>query len=446
MLSANSIREIFIDYFKNKDHIYMHSSPVKPQNDPSLLFCNAGMNQFKPTFLGDTNLEQIGVKRVCNSQKCIRAGGKHNDLDDVGRDIYHHTFFEMLGNWSFNDYWKSEAIGFAWDLLVNVYKLDPERIYVTYFAGDEKVGLQLDDETRDHWMKYLPASRVLPSGMSDNFWEMGDSGPCGGCTEIHYDKYNLGDDSYCSNVAQLVNQDDPNVLELWNLVFIEYDRKETEDKSIYNLEKLGKRYVDTGMGFERLVSILQQKESNYDTDVFAELFEKLSTLTKVRKYSGLIGDGDNDEIDTSYRIIVDHIRTIVVCLSDDVVPGHNMRESVLRQILRRAIRVGQMNLSIREPFLWKLVDIVACGLGNFYENIPTNVDKIKYIIKREEEDYTKTLKSAYKSLEKLLKKYTRDGQNYITEADVEILWNTHGFPKEMIEKELALKEFSIKTN
>lgn len=454
------IREVFIDYFKYTCHTFIPSSSVKPQNDPSLLFCNAGMNQFKPVFLGEKEIFEPGcnnsivtrvdgskvpplLKRACNSQKCIRAGGKHNDLADVGRDIYHHTFFEMLGNWSFNDYWKTKAIGYAWDLLTTKYHLDPSRIFVTYFGGDKRIGLPPDEECRNLWLRYLPSERVLPFGMDDNFWEMGDSGPCGGCTEIHYNKYAVDSGKY-ADAASLVNQDDPNVLEIWNLVFIEYNRMSTEDKSAYDLVPLPKRYVDTGMGLERLVSILQNKSSNYDTDVFTALFAKLSELTKKRPYEGKVGEEDDQEIDTSYRIIVDHIRTVCVCLSDDVVPGHNMRESVLRQILRRAIRVGQMHLNIREPFLWKLVDTVAKVLGKFYTNIPVNVDKIRYIIKREEDDYTKTLKSAYKALDKLLKKYVRDNINTITPKDVENMWNTHGFPKEMIEKELSLKEFSIK--
>lgn len=433
--NTNVVREVFIKYFEHWKHTHIHSSSVEPKDDPSLLFCNAGMNQFKPIFLGN---KEITTPRACNSQKCIRAGGKHNDLDDVGKDIYHHTFFEMLGNWSFNDYWKSEAIDFAWDLLTNIYKLDKSRIYVTYFGGDESIGLNPDEECREIWTKYLPDERILPFNMKDNFWEMGNSGPCGGCTEIHYDRSDLDRDA-----SSLVNMDDPSVLEIWNLVFMEYNRLETEDSSEYKLERLSQRFVDTGMGLERLVSILQHKESNYDTDVFSDLFETLSQLTEKRSYEGKVGNDDEDLIDTSYRIIVDHIRTVSVCLADDVIPGHQMRNNVLRQILRRAVRYGRIYLEITQPFFWKLVDPLANGLGSHFKNIAENKEKIKYIIQTEENNYMKTLNTAYKNFDKLLKKYEKNKEDTVSLKDVHDLWNTHGYPREVVERDIRNRGFKI---
>lgn len=442
--TLDNVRQTFIDYYTHKSHRYVHSSSVKPYNDPSLLFCNAGMNQFKPIFIGE---EPIPFKRACNSQKCIRAGGKHNDLDDVGKDIYHHTFFEMLGNWSFNDYWKETAIDYAWDLLVNVYRLNPDKIYVTYFGGNDTIGVPEDQESKKIWERYLPKDHILPFGMKDNFWEMGDSGPCGPCTEIHYDRSvnnntestNSNKNSKTRNAANLVNKDDPDVLEIWNLVFIQYNRIETKDTNEYKLEKLVNRFVDTGMGLERLVSILQGKQSNYDTDVFDGLFKQLSSLNnKLPDYSGKVGDEDQNEIDTAYRIIVDHIRTVCVCLSDDIVPGHQERNNVLRQILRRAVRYGHSRLGFKQPFFWKLADTLCDSLGDFYPKLWENRETIKYIIQTEETQYAKSIKSAYRAFNRFIKDKTS-----VTRKDANDFWTTFGFPVETFHYECKQRNITI---
>ncbi|XP_062112959.1 alanine--tRNA ligase [Humulus lupulus] len=417
--SAKRVRDTFFSFFEEKNHVFWKSSPVVPHNDPTLLFANAGMNQFKPIFLGtaDPNTALSKLSRACNTQKCIRAGGKHNDLDDVGKDTYHHTFFEMLGNWSFGDYFKKEAIGWAWELLTEVYKLPADRIYATYFGGDEKAGLAPDNEARDIWLQFLPSERVLPFGCKDNFWEMGDTGPCGPCTEIHYDRIGNRD------AASLVNNDDPTCIEIWNLVFIQFNRE--NDGS---LKSLPAKHVDTGLGFERLTSVLQNKMSNYDTDVFLPIFDAIQKTTGARPYSGKVGSDDVDKIDMAYRVVADHIRTLSFAIADGSCPGNEGREYVLRRILRRAVRYGSEVLKAQEGFFHGLVDIVVKVMGDVFPELKQHEGRIREIIADEEASFGKTL---LKGIEKF-KKAAQDVEGKtLSGQDAFVLWDTFGFPLDL---------------
>jgi alanyl-tRNA synthetase len=374
MLSAPAIRRAFIEFFvQGAGHTVVPSSPVVPHDDPTLLFTNAGMNQFKDVFLGRGTRP---YRRAVNSQKCIRAGGKHNDLEDVGRDTYHHTFFEMLGNWSFGDYFKTESIAWGWELLTTVLGVAPDRLYATYFEGSERLGLEPDADARDLWLSFLPPERVLPGGMKDNFWEMGETGPCGPCSEIHYDR--IGG----RNAAALVNQGDPDVLEIWNHVFIQFNR---ESESV--LKALPARHVDTGMGFERLVSVMQGKRSNYDTDLWAPLFAAIRLRTKARPYQGAL----NDPVDVAYRVIADHMRCLTVALTDGAVPGSEGRGYVLRRILRRAVRHGHQTLGVQEPFLHDLVPAVVDSLGEAFPELRSRPQRVAELLRDEELAFGRTL-------------------------------------------------------
>ncbi|XP_002894237.2 alanine--tRNA ligase [Arabidopsis lyrata subsp. lyrata] len=416
---ARRVRDTYVDFFKGKGHKFWPSSPVVPHNDPTLLFANAGMNQYKPIFLGtaDPNTELSKLTRACNTQKCIRAGGKHNDLDDVGKDTYHHTFFEMLGNWSFGDYFKKEAIEWAWELLTKVYGLPTDRIYATYFGGDEKAGLQPDNEARDIWLQFLPSGRVLPFGCKDNFWEMGDTGPCGPCTEIHYDRVGNRDAAY------LVNNDDPTCLEIWNLVFIQFNRE-----SDGSLKPLPAKHVDTGMGFERLTSVLQNKMSNYDTDVFMPIFDDIQKATGARAYSGKVGPEDDDRVDMAYRVVADHIRTLSFAIADGSRPGNEGREYVLRRILRRAVRYGKQILKAEEGFFNGLVSSVIRVMGDVFTELKEHEKKITEIIKEEEASFCKTL---VKGIEKFQKAEQAVQGNTLSGEDAFVLWDTYGFPLDL---------------
>jgi alanyl-tRNA synthetase len=380
MPTASEIRQQFIDYFKGRHgHTVVPSSPVVPHDDPTLLFTNAGMNQFKPYFLGT---EQPQYPRAVDTQKCIRAGGKHNDLEDVGKDTYHHTFFEMLGNWSFGDYFKKEAIDWAWDLLVNVWQIDPERLHATYFEGDASEGLEPDTESRDLWLNYLPAERVHPGNKKDNFWEMGDTGPCGPCSEVHYDR------TPDKSGAKLVNADaQDNVVEIWNLVFIQFNRSPGSGGQLGKLSPLPAKHVDTGMGFERIVRVLQGKESNYDTDVFTPLFEAIQKVTGARPYGGSL-DGHTD---IAYRILADHIRCLTFALTDGAVPSNEGRGYVLRRILRRAVRHGRQTFGMEKPFFYKLVDSVVGLMGDAFPELKKDPTGIAEIIREEEVSFGKTI-------------------------------------------------------
>ncbi|KAG9658478.1 alanyl-tRNA synthetase, partial [Aureobasidium melanogenum] len=383
--NAAKVRSTFIDYFvKKREHTFVPSSSVVPHSDPTLLFANAGMNQYKSIFLGtvDPSSDFASLKRATNSQKCIRAGGKHNDLDDVGKDSYHHTFFEMLGNWSFGDYFKKEAIAWSWELLTKEFGLDPARMYVTYFEGDKAGGLEPDLEAKELWKSVgVPEDHILPGNMKDNFWEMGDQGPCGPCSEIHYDR--IGG----RNAAHLVNMDDPNVLEIWNNVFIQYNRE--SDKS---LRPLPNKHVDTGMGFERLVSVLQDKSSNYDTDVFTPLFDRIQEITGVRKYEGKFGSEDADGIDTAYRVVADHVRLLTFAITDGGIPNNMGRGYVVRRVLRRGARYARkyLNTDIGD-FFSKIVPTLVAQMGDMFPEIKKKEQDVKEILNEEELSFAKTL-------------------------------------------------------
>ena len=415
------VRDTFINFFKDQhDHTYWPSSPCVPHDDPTLLFANAGMNQYKPLFLGtcDPNLEMSKLKRAVNSQKCIRAGGKHNDLDDVGKDVYHHTFFEMLGNWSFGQYFKEGAIEMAWKCLTEEFKLDPERLYATYFGGDEST--PCDDEARNIWLKYLPASRVLPFGAKDNFWEMGATGPCGPCTEIHYDRIGNRD------AAPMVNADLPDVIEIWNVVFIQFNRE--IDGS---LRPLPAQHVDTGMGFERLTSILQGKDSNYDTDIFTPIFKAIQEITGARPYAGKIGKEDEGYVDMAYRVVADHIRTLSFAIADGAIPSNDGRGYVLRRVLRRAVRYGRQNLGAELGFFSKLVPVLADLMGGVFPELKEHQNHVTAIVKDEEESFSRTLDKGLQKFKELAEKVGDD--KVFSGEDAHFLYTSMGFPVDLTE-------------
>ncbi|MFG0247332.1 MAG: alanine--tRNA ligase [Phycisphaeraceae bacterium JB051] len=414
MPTSNEIRQQFIDFFAQKHgHTFVPSSPVVPHNDPTLLFANAGMNQFKPYFLGT---EEPPYPRAANTQKCIRAGGKHNDLDDVGKDTYHHTFFEMLGNWSFGDYFKTEAIAWAWELLVDVWGLDPNRLHATYFEGDASEGLEPDTEAKALWSKFLPEDRIHPGNKKDNFWEMGDTGPCGPCSEIHYD----GTPDFSG--AAHVNADNPQVIEIWNLVFMQFNRK--QDSS---LESLPAKHVDTGMGFERITRILQGKTSNYDTDVFTPIFAAIEEVTGAKPYDGGEDTLEN-AVDIAYRVIADHIRTLTFALSDGAHCGNDGRNYVLRSILRRAVRFGKQTFGLEEPFFYKLVPTVVENFGESFPELAKNPQAVIDELKEEEIAFRKTLD---RGIELFNRAAASSKNKTISGEDAFELYATYGFPLDL---------------
>ncbi|MDX2131660.1 MAG: alanine--tRNA ligase [Planctomycetota bacterium] len=417
--TVDRVRAAFIDYFVSKrSHVFVPSSPCVPLDDPTLLFTNAGMNQFKPIFLGqaDPNSDLGRLRRAANSQKCIRAGGKHNDLDDVGKDTYHHTFFEMLGNWSFGEYFKQEAVDWSWELLTKVYALSPDRLYATYFEGNPRAGLEPDHETRALWLKYLPPERVLPGNMKDNFWEMGETGPCGPCTEIHYDR--IGPQERGRFVPELVNAGDPDLIEIWNNVFIQFNREDAG-----TLKPLPARHVDTGMGLERLTSILQNKRSNYDTDVFMPIFARIEQLTNPpHGYTGRLGAADTGNVDTAYRVIADHIRTLTFAITDGALPSNVGRGYVLRRILRRAVRFGRQVLGARTGFFAQLVPTVVERFGHAFPELNKDPARVAAVIHEEEESFGKTLDRGIKLFEEVA------ARSPISGDDAFKLYDTYGFP------------------
>uniref|UniRef100_A0A672NZC6 Alanine--tRNA ligase n=1 Tax=Sinocyclocheilus grahami TaxID=75366 RepID=A0A672NZC6_SINGR len=419
-LTAAQIREKFIDFFRRHEHQYVHSSATIPLDDPTLLFANAGMNQFKPIFLNtiDPSHPMARLHRAANTQKCIRAGGKHNDLDDVGKDVYHHTFFEMLGSWSFGDYFKHLACEMALELLTKEFGIPIGRLYVTYFGGHADAGLEPDLECKQIWLDLgMEESRILPGSMKDNFWEMGDTGPCGPCSEIHYDRIGGRD------AAHLVNMDDPNVLEIWNLVFIQFNR---ESETV--LKPLPKKSIDTGMGLERLVSVLQNKMSNYDTDLFIPYFEAIQKGTGARAYTGKVGHSE-DGIDMAYRVLADHARTITIALSDGGRPDNTGRGYVLRRILRRAVRYAHEKLGAQKGFFASLVDVVVESLGDAFPELRKDPDMVKDIINEEEVQFLKTLSRGRRILDRKIQSL---GDSKTIPGDTAwLLYDTYGFPLDL---------------
>ncbi|MEM8835129.1 MAG: alanine--tRNA ligase [Planctomycetota bacterium] len=423
--SAASIRQQFLDFFVERaGHTVVPSSPVVPFDDPTLLFANAGMNQFKPIFLGsvEPGSRFEGLKRAVDSQKCIRAGGKHNDLDDVGRDTYHHTFFEMLGNWSFGDYFKEEAVQWAWELLTDIWGLDPNRLYATYFEGDKSLGLDADREAYDLWTRYLPPERVLPGNTKDNFWDMGDTGPCGPCSELHYDSRPEQERASVPGY-QLVNRDSPTVIEIWNLVFIQYNRT-----GATSLEPLPAKHVDTGMGFERIVAALQGKQSNYDTDVFSPIFDRIREITGAKPYGGSM----TDKADTAYRILADHARCLSVAIADGAEPSNDGRGYVLRRILRRAVRHGRQTMNMDRPFLADVVPAVVETVGAHFPEVRERASHIRDVIEDEEASFRRTLDQGMKlfdmAVETATNKPAGEGHLVIAASDAFKLHDTYGFP------------------
>ena len=409
MLTANQIRKTFLDFFKSKGHEIVPSAPMVVKNDPTLMFNNSGMAPFKDLFLGNA---PIKFPRIADTQKCLRVSGKHNDLEEVGVDTYHHTMFEMLGNWSFGDYFKKEAIAWAWELLHDVYKLDADRMYVTVFEGNAEENLAFDQEAHDCWKKYIAEDRILKGNKKDNFWEMGDTGPCGPCTEIHID---LRDDADRKKVdaKTLVNNDHPQVIEIWNNVFMEFERK--ADGS---LVKLPKQHVDTGMGFERLCMALQGKKSNYDTDVFQPLIQFLEKASN-KNYR------TDEKTDIAMRVIADHIRTIAFAIADGQLPSNNKAGYVIRRILRRAVRYGYTFLNFQQPFMYTLVPVLCEQMGETFPELKKQQSLIERVIKEEESSFLKTLGNGINRFENLCKSLTTK----TIKGDFAFeLFDTYGFP------------------
>ena len=428
MMTSKEIRKSFLDFFAKKDHKIVPSAPMVVKNDPTLMFTNAGMNQFKDIFLGN---EPAKYSRVADSQKCLRVSGKHNDLEEVGHDTYHHTMFEMLGNWSFGDYFKKEIIDWAWEYLTEVVKLDKNRLYATVFEGSAEENLAADEEAKGYWLKHLPAERVIMGNKHDNFWEMGATGPCGPCSEIHIDLRSDEERAKKPGV-ELVNQSHPQVIEIWNLVFMQFNRK--ADGS---LEPLPAKHVDTGMGFERLCMALQGKQSNYDTDIFQPVIQEIARLTGI-KY------GANEKTDVAMRVIADHIRAISFAIADGQLPSNAKAGYVIRRILRRAVRYAYTFLNQSDPFMYKLLPVFTSVMGEAYPELTAQKDIIEKVIIEEETSFLKTLETGIKLLDKVVAKAKSENKTEIDGKTVFVLYDTFGFPLDLTE--LILKENSMTLN
>jgi len=426
-MTSQEIRQSFLDFFEGKQHKIVPSAPMVIKDDPTLMFTNAGMNQFKNIILGN---DPIKYSRVADSQKCLRVSGKHNDLEEVGHDTYHHTMFEMLGNWSFGDYFKKEAIEWAWEYLVDVLKLDTDRLYVTVFEGYAPEGLERDDEAAAIWEQFLPKDRIINGNKKDNFWEMGDTGPCGPCSEIHID---IRDDEDRAKIdgLTLVNGSHPQVIEIWNNVFMQYNRK--ADGS---LEGLPAKVIDTGMGFERLCMAMQGVQSNYDTDVFTPIIAEIGKVCGAEY-------GKNEKVDIAMRVIADHIRTIAFSITDGQLPSNAKAGYVIRRILRRAVRYGYTFLGQRSAFMYKLIDVLGENMGKAYPELISQKSLIEKVIKEEEESFLRTLETGIKLLDKVMDETKKDGKTEVTGKVAFTLYDTFGFPLDLTELILRENNFTV---
>ncbi len=429
-MTSKEIRKAFLHYFESKQHKIVKSAPMVVKDDPTLMFTNAGMNQFKEIFL---DLKTPEALRVADSQKCLRVSGKHNDLEQVGKDTYHHTMFEMLGNWSFGDYFKKEAIQYAWEFLTDIMRIDEDRLYATVFEGDKNDNLKKDTEAFNYWKRYLPEERILNGNKKDNFWEMGETGPCGPCSEIHID---LRIEKQRDKKAgfKLVNKDHPEVIEIWNLVFIQFNRKQNGV-----LETLPKKHVDTGMGFERLCMVVQNKKSNYDTDLFQPLIKHIEKLTGF-KY------GKNDDIDIAMRVVSDHIRTIAFSIADGQLPSNEKAGYVIRRILRRAVRYAYSFLNQNDPFLFKLIPTLIEVLGEQYPEISKQKDLIIKVTEEEEFSFLKTLDTGIKLFNDVLDKLKKSGKKELDGKTAFKLYDSYGFPPDLTELILSEKNYTYDKN
>ena len=416
-MQSTEIRQAFLDFFASKEHAIVPSAPMVVKGDPTLMFTNAGMNQFKDIFLGNAPRK---YPRAADTQKCLRVSGKHNDLEEVGHDTYHHTMFEMLGNWSYGDYFKKEAIEWAWELLHDVYKLPAERMYATVFEGSEEDGVPFDQEAYDYWLQYLPADHIIRGNKHDNFWEMGETGPCGPCSEIHFD---LRDEEEIAKIPgrEMVNMSHPQVIEIWNLVFMQFNRKANG-----SLEELPARNVDTGMGFERLCMVMQNKKSNYDTDVFQPTIQRIASLSG-KQY------GVDEKCDVAMRVMADHLRAISFSIADGQLPSNVKAGYVIRRILRRAVRYGYTYLGFNEPMLCKLVPVLVAQMGEQFPELKAQQTLVEKVIEEEESSFLRTLATGINLLDGVVARTKKEGKELISGKDAFVLYDTFGFPIDLTE-------------
>lgn len=427
-MNSYEIRDAFLKFFESKEHKIVPSAPLVVKNDPTLMFTNAGMNQFKDIFLGN---EPAKYKRIADSQKCLRVSGKHNDLEEVGHDTYHHTMFEMLGNWSFGDYFKEEAIDWAWEFLTEVLKIDKKLLYVTVFEGSKEEGLEMDSEAMEFWKKHVSPDRILMGNKKDNFWEMGDQGPCGPCSEIHID---LRSDEERAKIPgkDLVNTSHPLVIEIWNNVFIQYNRKASGE-----LETLPAKHVDTGMGFERLCRVIQKKDSNYDIDLFQVIIKDIEIVTN-KEYGKL------EQTDIAMRVVADHLRAISFAIADGQIPSNNKAGYVIRRLLRRAVRYGFTFLNMRDPFIFSLVSSLIRAMGEAYPELKAQQQLIQRVIKEEEASFLRTLETGMKLIDQIMQKTKKEGASVVSGKAAFELYDTFGFPLDLTE--LILRENGLTLN